>query len=92
MAKSIYIVYEGDEWLSYNSMRIKCVCNSKRSAIRSILKNHKMKWRDFPDYETRPTKKEMACEIKDELDNNLQTQGHTVNYFIEEMAVGEWEG
>ena len=77
MGKNIYIVYECDQWLSCSSMRVKCVCSTKESAIRNVLKNRKTDGWD-------------SDEIREELENCSQTHGHAVNYHIEEATVGEW--
>lgn len=77
MGKNIYIVYECDKWLSCSSMRVKCVCNTKESAIRNVLKNRKTDGWD-------------SDEIRKELENYSQTHVHAVNYHIEEATVGEW--
>ncbi|MGN0089588.1 MAG: hypothetical protein ACI36Z_01345 [Alloprevotella sp.] len=86
----MYIVYEGDQWLSCSSMNVKCICLTMDDAINKVLKEHKMTWDDFPEYDERPTKSDMDYELRKELKTNWQTQGHSVNYLIEEVSTNEW--
>lgn len=90
MKQSVFIVYQGNQWLSWDSMEVKCICPTKEDAIKNVLKNHRMTWDDFPEYDKKPTKSDMAYEIRRELKLNSQTQGHSVNYLIEEFAMRKW--
>ena len=90
MANRVYIVYEGDQWLSRSSMEVKCISPTKEDAINKVLKNHALRQSDFPDDDD-ITPEEMEDEIRRDLELNGQTQGYTVNYHIQEMEISTWE-
>ena len=100
MNGKIYIVYEGDAWLSSSSMTEKGVFDTKDEAINGILDNHQIPvsefLEDFTSGEilemTNEEKREIAKQaIREQLENIGQTQGYSLNYHIQEYEINKWE-
>lgn len=71
--KNVYVVYDGDEWLSYMSLAVCGIFTSKRMAINAILKRE--------EQDQIKTKDDRA-QMRRQLEDGLQTQGYQRNYQI----------
>ena len=74
--EKVYIVYEGDRWLSKETLRVKATCGTLDDAIDIILKNN--------------VSDEPNTEMERELRNYRQTFGDDVRYMIDEVDMNEW--
>lgn len=73
MSKIVYVVYDGDEWLSYMSLAVCGIFTSKRMAINAILKREK---------DDQAKTKEDRAQMRRQLEEGLQTQGYQHNYNV----------
>lgn len=80
MKKKVFLIYEGDQWLSYSSTALVCIANSREEAIEAII-NH---LKNDGESEEGLSYKQRQLEILD------QTQGFDTNYLIEECEIGKW--
>ena len=93
-----YIVYEGDEWLSTNSLRIMAVCTTFNDAVYLIRDNHLIEPDEILELEEGYDERddfdvweEAATEIEKQLREHRQTQGYSTNYLIEEREMNVWD-
>jgi hypothetical protein len=96
--KVLFTVYETDAWHSTASKEFKGIFTSKTTAVNAIVKNHRIDDHElFEDiHQMIPlTKREREAEVKrrlrEELEDNNQTQGYSVNYEIEVINLNEWD-
>lgn len=103
--KSVFVVNEGDQWLSSDSLWVKGVFESHEEAVKAIvahlLDNCNKKgvkelvenyWEETYELsdELNSAKEEMLEEIVRQLHDISQTQGLEVNYIISEYNLNEW--
>lgn len=82
MAK-VYLVFEGDEYLSMDSLVLMGVYDDIDTAISNIINEL---------YDKGLVDKEYATQERlfDELSNNCQTFGFETNYIIKSANLNEW--
>lgn len=90
--KKVYVLYEGDAWLSSDSLVIAGIFSSEytlfQAAKKLIIKNVKINF-DPDDYDEHYTKNDY---IEDEFiffKENYQTQGNKVNIMAEKYELDE---
>lgn len=96
--QQIIVVYETDAWHSLNTRECAGIYTSKRAAINSIVKNHRIELEDIFEIETtemsrtelRKLQKEARSIIGKQLDRYYQTQGYQTNYEIEIWNLNDW--
>ena len=98
MAKQLFLVFETDAWHSTAKKEFKGIFTSKTSAVNAIVKNHNIDDHEFFEsiHELIPlTKRQRDAEIRKRLrkdfEDNMQTQGYSVNYEIEVWNLNEWD-
>jgi len=96
--KQIFVVYETDAWHSLSHRECAGVFTSKWAAVNAIVKNHRIDDHELFEniHQMIPlTKREREAEVKrrlrEELEDNNQTQGYSVNYEIEVINLNEWD-
>ena len=72
----VYIVHEGDRWLSKETLRVKAVCETLDDAIAIIMKNN--------------VSDEPNAEMERELRDYYQSFGDDVRYMIEVVDMNTW--
>ena len=91
----VFIVYEGDEWLSSKSLFIRGVYTSFAAAVEATVKNHEIPHSELlEEWEENVKWDEVKDEVLDNLRESLcrikQIQGYSVCYMIEEIHLNEW--
>lgn len=91
----VYVVFEGDQWLSNSSLELKGVFPTFDDAVTEILDYNMIKFREFDEYfeegATVNEKAEIVREILEkELRCNKQTQGYEINYTIKQIDFNKW--
>ena len=96
--KALFPVFETDSWHSTASRDCKGIFTSKTAAVNAIVKNHCIDDHELFEniHQMIPlTKREREAEVKrrlrEELEDNNQTQGYSVNYEIEVINLNEWD-
>lgn len=101
MDKTVWLLYEGDEWLSTDSLVLMGVFSSRtklnkaanmliRQREREHLKDAIGNCYDFIDCKTDKQKTEFVCnDILDELMNIGSTSGWTTNYMASSVTLDE---
>lgn len=92
---TIYVVYEGDEWLSSDSMRVKGVASTFDEAVALIRDNHQVSFGDVfdddpTDYDKHTQIEMVSDQLEDELRQHKQTFSGSVRYMIDEVNLNEW--
>jgi hypothetical protein len=90
-----YLLYEGDQWLSRDSMELRGAFSRKdelkKAARKVIAEQAREHLEDFigngGDEDT--TQTEVCREMLNELMENGQTYGYTTNYSIESVTLNE---
>jgi len=83
--KEVYLVYETDEWHTRKSYELRGVYDDKEAAICGILEDLFGFW-DDDDEGT----KNLAANLRKELEETDQTQGLATNYEIVRWAMNVW--
>lgn len=92
-----FIVYEGNQWLSNDSLRIKAVCTTFNEAVLQIRDNHLidpseiLELEEYDERDDFDVWEEVATEIEEQLREYRQTQGYSTNYLIEEREMNVWD-
>ena len=96
--KTVFLVYEGDQWLSRDSLSLRGSYTTREKAVQSVLRNHRIKPAEVRD-SFGSSSDEMSCRedvnrlLRSELESQDQTQGYSSNYMIEEASLDkeEWD-
>jgi predicted restriction endonuclease len=96
--KALFPVYETDAWHSTASRDCKGIFTSKTAAVNAIVKYHRIDDHELFEniHQMIPLKKrereaEVKRRLREELEDNNQTQGYSVNYEIEVINLNEWD-
>lgn len=89
------MIYEGDEWLSRDSMRVKGVASTLDEAVALIRNNHIVSFGDVfdddpTDYDMCTQLEMVSDQLEDELRQHRQTISGSVRYMIDELNLNEW--
>ena len=93
--RTAYLLYEGDQWLSTDSMELHGVFTNKRelekAARKLIAKEAKQHLKDARDADipAYDTEVKVCRGILDELMSEFQTCGWTTRYTIETVTINE---
>ena len=101
MSKCVYLIYEGDEWLSRDSKVLMGVFdndedlwNGAYDLIYERIDEH-VDYAEENIYELEEgehvDEQEVMADLMDELKHNWQTQGWITNYMIEEVELNKLE-
>ena len=93
--ENVFIVFEGDAWLSLSSLSIMGVFTSFDAAVEATVNNHEIPhselledWEDGVSWEE--VKEEALDNLRESLWRIKQIQGYSVGYIIQEIALNEW--
>ncbi len=100
MAKSVYLLYEADAWLSYDSMVLLGVFDSNEAMLEAVStlarKELEKDPNHFRTFDEGDCPKTLSEEERDEIvesvideftNNNLQTQAYSTNYYATEAEL-----
>ena len=82
MTKSVFLLYEGDEWLSTSSLVLMGVFTSRRkllAAVRKLVTENVSRYKLY--YEV--SKRQVVDEVIQEMKENGQTQGRDNNLLFQ---------
>ena len=69
--RPVFIVYQGDAWISQSSLDVIAVATTKKNAVRLVKKHARI-------YGCKLSRDDLAC-----LESHNQTQGREYNYHID---------
>lgn len=84
MANKVWLVYEGDAWLSKSSLVVKGVYDDFALVIRDILEEMSMN--------LMLNGEQTADKVANALAREHQTFGFDTNYMVKSADINEWEG
>ena len=84
MVSKVWLVYEGDAWLSKSSLVVKGVYDDFALVIRDILEEMSMN--------LMLNGEQTADKVANALAREHQTFGFDTNYMIKSADINEWEG
>ena len=84
MANKVWLVYEGDAWLSKSSLVVKGVYDDFALVIRDILEEMSMN--------LMLNGEQTADKVANALAREHQTFGFDTNYMVKSADINDWEG
>lgn len=91
----VFVIYEGDQWLSTDSLRVKAVCNTFEDVVRLVRENNHVDVEEALDTpieadDAEDARNEVADLLEQELKEYMQTTLGDVRYMVDEVELNEW--
>ena len=94
-AMTVFVIYEGDQWLSTDSLRVKAVCNTFEDVVRLVRENNLVDSEEalgipIEADDAEHARNAVADLLEQELEQYRQTTIGDVRYMVDEVELNEW--